>query len=281
MKKIFKKIVIRSIGTELQVLYKLKPEKTLRKIFKLFCTPQKGKFKELSVFLTQAKGAKFNISGESVQTYHWEGPAKHILLVHGWQSNSSRWEGLIGKLQQKNHAVTAVDLPAHGNSTGKHLDLRLISATVKTCLEKFQPDMIIAHSLSASGIVYENWRNPLSENLKLILLSPPAEMIDLLENFRSILHLPQKIINQLDPLVQENLGVSKSDCSIPKFAENLTQEGLLLHDRQDKIVPLSAAKKLNRAWKKGEFIVTNNSGHSLNDAHCQKTILNFVENQFP
>lgn len=275
-----KQIFIFYLNLKFRLFYKLRPQACLDEIFNLFRSPQKGKFKQTPEFLARAKKKTVQSGALDIQTYQWDGRHQHILLLHGWQSNSSRWKGLVDALSKQGYKITAVDLPAHGNSEGKRLDLPLISQLLSVCMQQFSPDMIIAHSLAASGVVYKNWVCPFPENLRLILLAPPGHMLDLLENFRSILRLPQKIIDQLNPLVRENTGVSIEDCSIPEFGKSLSQKGYILQAENDKIVPVSAAKKLNNHWDKGNLVLSKTSGHSLNDAYSQKTILTFVENLF-
>ena len=46
-----------------------------------------------------------------------DGPA--VLLVHGWEDDSSLWSPLVDALVARGRSVVAIDLPAHGESTGE------------------------------------------------------------------------------------------------------------------------------------------------------------------
>ena len=84
--KTINKYLPKIIGVRLNTLHLVKPQKAVKKAFYLFCTPRRGRVKpEQEEFLTQAK-AKTVIAEEiQLQTYHWKGSGKTILLVHGWK----------------------------------------------------------------------------------------------------------------------------------------------------------------------------------------------------
>jgi pimeloyl-ACP methyl ester carboxylesterase len=44
-------------------------------------------------------------------------------LVHGWESNASRWENLLPYLKKSGSTIIAIDGPAHGLSSGKEFSI--------------------------------------------------------------------------------------------------------------------------------------------------------------
>jgi pimeloyl-ACP methyl ester carboxylesterase len=44
-------------------------------------------------------------------------------LVHGWESNASRWGNLLPYLKKSGSTIIAIDGPAHGLSSGKEFSI--------------------------------------------------------------------------------------------------------------------------------------------------------------
>src|SRR4051812_35861522 len=118
MKKIQFYILTKSIGLYLNCLSFFNAEKAKSKSYDLFSQPRKGKLKKEAMpkTLMYAHKETFEYNGESFQTYIWNGDKDIILLIHGWESNASRWKKLLGHLQPLEHTIIAIDGPAHGLS---------------------------------------------------------------------------------------------------------------------------------------------------------------------
>ncbi len=71
------------------------------------------------------------------------GNENKILLVHGWESNASRWELMIPELRKSGSTVIALDGPAQGLSSGTEFNIPQYARYVDTLIQKFQPQYII------------------------------------------------------------------------------------------------------------------------------------------
>src|SRR6516165_7564057 len=69
---------------------------------------------------TQAPDAveHFRAGRHRVASYIWQGGGPTVVLVHGWNGTSADLRSFIGPLRDTGRRVVAIDLPAHGRSSG-------------------------------------------------------------------------------------------------------------------------------------------------------------------
>ena len=104
MQKILNYILAKSIGLYINFLSYIVPDKALVLAYGYFSEPRDGKLipEKLPQILKEATLEIINHNNHYFQTYTWQGNDHKILLVHGWESNASRWEKLLRFLKKKN-----------------------------------------------------------------------------------------------------------------------------------------------------------------------------------
>lgn len=79
---------------------------------------------------------------------------KTYLLVHGAWHGAWCWDKVIPLLQARGHKAIAVDLPRHGQDTGRTSDISLedyVNKVVRTANDQQGPVLLVGHSMA--GIV--------------------------------------------------------------------------------------------------------------------------------
>ncbi|MGB8817424.1 MAG: alpha/beta hydrolase [Rhizobiaceae bacterium] len=90
---------------------------------------------------------------------HWfaaRSPLKgRALVIHGWHSRTDLMAPMIKRLTQEGWAVAAVDLPGHGQSSGRSLNVKLGVEALAIIDESFGPfELAVGHSFG--GVVAVN-----------------------------------------------------------------------------------------------------------------------------
>ncbi len=278
MKEKFKKYLPFLIGKYIHFLFFFFPKKAVHKAYVLFCTPQKGGIlPEQEDFLEDAEDEIIRIEDIEIQTYRWESLGETILLVHGWESNTHRWKGLIQKLHKKGYNIIAFDAPAHGNSSGKILNVPLYTKCLQKIVELYRPNHIMGHSVGGMTTIFHQYTYPNSEIDKLIVLAPPGELARIMKGYQEILKLSPKFMKALDQYFKMKHGYFFKEFSVAKFAKKLTHKGLLIHDKNDDIAPYSEAVAISKTWNGVEFVTTENYGHSLFFEEVDNMIIDFLK----
>ena len=278
MKKTINKYLPKVIGIRLNTLHLVKPQKAVKKAFYLFCTPRRGKVKpEQEDFLNGAKAKVITAEGIKLQTYHWQGSGKTILLIHGWESNTYRWKVLIEKLQAENYNIYAFDAPAHGYSEGNYIHVPLYTKCVEKIVQAYNPEIVIGHSIGGMTTVFHQHQFPNQNIKKLVLLGPPSELTSIMEDYQQILNLKPRVMKGLENKFYDQLGFKFEEFSIAKFAKEVKQPTLVIHDKYDKVAPVEASKSIQQNLQQSEFIETEGAGHSLNNDYIYSAIIQYLK----
>jgi pimeloyl-ACP methyl ester carboxylesterase len=278
MKKIKYFILTKSIGCYINLLSFFNPKKATQLAYQLFSEPRAGKLQldALPELLQEAVKETLTYQSHEFQTYTWKGNHQIILLVHGWESNASRWEKLLPYLKKTGKTIVALDAPAHGLTSGKEFNVPLYTACIEVAVRKFKPETLIGHSIGGVACIYFQHRFQ-NENLsKIVLLGAPSDMKILISNYLKLLSLNSKMELLLENYFITNFNFKLADFSGKLFAENITIPALIAHDMDDTIVLFEEGKKIASSWKNSTFIATQGLGHSMHDADLYTEIIRFL-----
>lgn len=273
-----KKVLPKLIGAKIKVLFLFAPKKAVNECMRLFTTPRRGEVREYQKsILEQADKAKIEVGGLKLQTYKWGKGPKKVLLVHGWESNSSRWGDLKDRLVREGYTVISLDAPGHGNSEGEHIEIPLYGKAIDQLVAIHKPTYAIGHSLGGTTLLYQYYIKPLKGIEKLVLLAPSSELTNLMKGFQTTLGLNASIMKAMEERIITQYGYSFSDFSMPKLTRHFSIPTLLIHDRLDKVVSYEESVSLDKHWDSVELLLTEGLGHGLKSQKVYDAILNYLK----
>lgn len=269
--------ITKSIGNVLNATSLVSTKYASKKALHLFASPRKGYYtKDQAKIVSSALFEEVKYNEFDIATYRWAGKGKTILLVHGWESNTSRWEFLLKDLGVQDYNIIALDAPAHGRSSGKQFNAVLYSEFIQEVAQKFQPEVIIGHSVGGMASVFSMHNYPLSFVKKLVLLGAPAHFTGVFSRYKSMMGYNRRISNGLDKIVFERFGKPVDYFSSANFAASIVAKGLIVHDKKDKIIPYEDALLYSKNYKNSELITTSGFGHGLKDISLIPKIIEFI-----
>jgi pimeloyl-ACP methyl ester carboxylesterase len=278
MKKALYFLLTKSIGIYINLLSFVFPKKASQLAYAIFSEPRSGKLSKnnLPKILQESKTETFRYEEHQFQTYTWEGNDTVVLLVHGWESNASRWENLLPYLKKSGSTIIAIDGPAHGLSSGKEFSIPKYAEFIHIAVEKFQPKYLIGHSMGGKTCLYYQsvYQNDKIE--KIVVLGSPSDFKIILQNYIALLSLNYKISKTLEDHYSEHFKIKLEHFSGQLFASKLNVKGLVAHDIDDTVVLFEEAKKIAGNWKDVQFIETSGLGHSLHDDDLYKKVCEFL-----
>lgn len=269
--------VIKSIGKALNATSLISSKYATKKAIHLFATPRKGRYTEdQKKVIASALFEELTYDGMDIATYRWHGKGKTILLLHGWESNVSRWNYILEDLKAEGYNIIALDGPAHGRSGGKLFNAVLYSEYINVVAKKFQPEVIIGHSVGGMASVFFMHNYGLASVKKLVLLGAPAHFSGVFARYKSMMGYNRRISKGIDNLVLERYGKPVDYFSAANFTESIKAKGLIIHDKMDRIIPFEDALLLAKRYKNANLIKTEGFGHSLKDASLTPKIIGFI-----
>jgi pimeloyl-ACP methyl ester carboxylesterase len=207
-------------------------------------------------------GVEHFVAGRGrVASYVWAGGGPTVVLVHGWNGTSGDLSAFIGPLRDTGRRVVAIDLPAHGRSSGRFSDLPGAVDAVEAVLRR-EPNVeaVIAHSFGVPATVLAAGRGaPLP---RAVLISGPTAVEPYLQRFAQVLGISAATRAALQRRLRALLERSRlSSVDLTGVAPRLETRGLIVHDRSDREVPFLSAQGLHRAWAGSELMATEGLGH--------------------
>lgn len=271
-------ITLKSVGQYINFLSYVNPQKAAQISYALFSQPREGRLTKESLpqILQDTQTETFHHEEHHFQTYVWKGNETKILLVHGWESNASRWQKTLPHLQKSGSTIIAIDAPAHGQSSGKEFNIPLYAEFINKAVEKYKPTIIIGHSIGGAACVYHQYLFPGTSIQKMVILGAPSDLQTLINNYISMLSLNEKMAPLLENRFVDRFNFKLEDFSGKKFASNFTVKGLIAHDTDDSVVAFEEGKKIASTWKNSQFIATNGLGHGMHDDELYQKVVDFL-----
>lgn len=278
MKKVAYLALAKTIGIYLTILSFVFPKKAIKEAYSLFSKPRNGKLtkEKLPKILNEAVLETFELQSVNIQTYVWKGDETVILLVHGWESNSSRWARIIPELKKTGHTIVAIDAPGHGLSGETFFSVPKYVEFIAIAVKKFQPKFLIGHSMGGKACLYYQHVHQNLTLKKIVLLGAPCDFSIIFDNFISLLSLNSIVSKGLKMHFINLFKLEIEQFSGRIFASNISTKGLIIHDIDDKVVLFDEGKKLAKHWKTANLIETEGLGHSLHGTEINQKITQFI-----
>jgi pimeloyl-ACP methyl ester carboxylesterase len=278
MSKITYFIVTKSIGLYINLVGFLFPKRATKLAYQFFSEPREGKIskEKMPAVLQNVTTETFEYDGNNFQVYIWEGNENIILLVHGWESNASRWANILPYLKKSGSTVIAIDAPAHGLSGGKEFSIPQYAEFIHKTVQMYRPQYLIGHSIGGKTCLYYQYLYPNDAIKKMVILGAPSDFKILLSNYISILSLNSKIAKDLEEKYSRRYKQKLEDFSARKFASTIKVQGLIAHDVDDDVVSINEGKKIAEAWANARFLQTKGLGHSMHDDNLYQNIYQFL-----
>lgn len=267
--KISQRLIFSYYRSKVNLIALLSPKKAAKAAFKIFCTPytRRKKYVAPPIFV-KAEKLSFKIFEFKIHCFRWKpeiSSGHKILICHGFDSLSYRFEMYITLLLQEGFEVLAFDAPAHGLSSGTQITLPLYCDTVLEMHKRFGPiDGIIAHSLGGlgAGLALEKIED--HKNKRFVLIAPATESWRAIHTFFNHIKVSNSVKEEFEKLIVGLAGYPSSWYSVSRIMEQITTPTLWVHDKEDTITPFDDMKHmLEKNLPHIEFEITQGLGHSV------------------
>ena len=278
MKKAFYFLLTKSIGFYINLMSFVFPEKAAQLAHGYFSEPRKGKLTKdkLPKTLQGAQLKTIQYNEDTIQTYIWKGNETVILLIHGWESNSSRWKKMLPYLKKSGSTIIAIDGPAQGLSSGKEFTVTKYAEFMDVVVKKYQPHHILGHSLGVKASLYYQYKYQNPGIQKMVILGAPSDFNIIFNNFIKLLGLNNKVEKALEKKYTALLNHDLDLFSAREFASKIEVKGFLAHDIDDIVVLFKEGKKIAGTWKNVHFMETKGLGHKLQDEDLYQKVCAFL-----
>jgi pimeloyl-ACP methyl ester carboxylesterase len=259
----------------------LAPRLTGRAAFELFSrTPPAHKLsdrerealKKSAAVMQEGRRHDLKVAGRCVAGYDFaprDGRrygAPTALVLHGWGSRAAHMTGVIESLTDVGFRVVALDLPGHGNSAGRRLNMASAVRAVHEADQWFGPfAAVVGHSfggaIAANAIVGSIEGVPRVRAERLVMVSAPNSMPAIFRDFGRFLNLGTRTQTALAARVLQLAGHPLDDFVVARQLAEHPVPALVIHAPDDKEVSAKEAEALAGAGEHVRLVWTPGLGH--------------------
>lgn len=264
-----------------KILEATSPKLAAKFAMKLFVTPVKFKLpkREIEMY-RESRQEFFKVAGlnRQIKVYHYGNSDKKVLLVHGWSGRGTQLYSIAEKLVKNGYSTISFDAPAHGKSDGKTSDMTEFIACILELEKKYGPfEYAIGHSLGAMALL-----NAVKRALKInkaVTIGSGDIINDIMVDFTGKLGMNVATTNKMIKIFEKKFGTTINSYSAYIAAKHVSIPVLVIHDKDDADVPVTAAHHISKHLSNGQLMITEGLGHRkiLGDNKVIKTIIQFLE----
>ncbi len=242
-------------------------------------------------------GERFTVVSEGVRLAAWSfGQGPTVLLVHGWNGRGGQLGGYIEPFVKRGFRVVTFDSPGHGESDGHQSSLvefaNAVDAMLTATGSPFVPaHAVIAHSMGGAAVTYamsRHRRMPVTEHERALrddlpvrrfaFIAPPIDVRDFVNVFTRMAGLNSRTHQAISRGIESRFAMRLEDLYAPTLAGELNAPLLVVHDQDDREVPLSCGRLLAESWPGAQLEVTHGLGHQriLHDDDVIKRVVSFL-----
>ncbi len=209
----------------------------------------------------------------------WGETGRSVLLLHGWEGHTGRMIPLIAPLLQAGYRVFTLDAPGHGLSPTAKTHLLDVGHAIQDMMEQHgEFYAVIAHSFGAAAMAIMLGQTPQLMPEKLVLLSPMRDLQQHFDIFANIAQLSPQGKERVKHLLEARIGLPFEMVSAIEAVRTFKTPGLVIHDRDDTLIPYEVGAMIAQNWRGARFISTNKLGHrqGLNNEDVLNAMLDYL-----
>jgi pimeloyl-ACP methyl ester carboxylesterase len=228
-------------------------------------------------WLAGAKPVAFESRGKTLAGWTWglEGPT--VLLAHGWEGRGSQMGAFAAPLVEAGYRVVAFDAPGHGRSPGRRSSLVEMADAIRDADDRFGPThAVVGHSAGAAAAAIALSRGVRAS--RIVFIAPPVDLGSHLKVVARWLGLPDEVARRTRERIERRFRVRWESLELVPIARTMTAPLLLVHDAEDREVPIDGALELERAWPGARLEKTSGLGHRrvLRDPNVVESTVRFL-----
>jgi len=220
---------------------------------------------------------RVRVDGEEIATYSWGESGPAVLLLHGWGGAAAQMAPLAWALAADGRRVVAIDLPAHGQSTGAHTSLPEVAHVIGELATQLGPfGAVVGHSFGAVAAMVVA-RKLGTE--RVVTIGGPASLGFVVDSFAVAIGLEGEAQRRFHQRLERRFGPELWHQFSPReLATHIEAPALIVHDQDDSAVPVEQSQALAAVWPGARLFTTTGLGHYrvLRSPEVHRTVCRFL-----
>jgi pimeloyl-ACP methyl ester carboxylesterase len=226
----------------------------------LFCHPRRTASSRREVdLLNQGHAFRIRARGHDLAAWSWgDGPT--VLLHHGWGGSAAHMVRFVRPLVDAGFSVVAYDAPAHGASSGRITAAPEMARVISAVAARLGGlHAVVGHSIGGAATLLAV-RGGLSLE-RAVLLAPPSDLRGFVDVFGEHLDLDPAVRDGMARRAASWFGIDWPQMDVEHWAGGMRPPLLVVHDRDDDVVPWAHGMRVRDAWERAEMLTTSGLRH--------------------
>ncbi len=253
----------------------------VRFLAKIFETPPKYRTPQREIMMQESSKNEIHYIPsiqKDIMVYTYGYSKKKVLLLHGWSGRGTQMHHIADKMLENKMMVIAFDAPAHGLSSGKSTNMLEYIETIKFINKKYGPfEAAIGHSWG--GMTLLNFAARDSELKKIVIIGADDKIPEVIKSFVKKFELKPILVKKIIKYYNKKIKFDINNFSSSEAAKKIKIPTFVIHDSQDKFVPVSSAYIIRQNLQDGLLLITNGLGHHkvFKDKTVIQKIIDFIQ----
>lgn len=188
------------------------------------------------------------------------GVGPRVVLVHGWNSRGAHLLGFAHALVAAGFSATLFDLPGHGDSGGHACSVVHAGRALRAVMAEIgRVHAVVGHSMGSAAALLA-----FAHGLEVrgsVHLAGPSSLTPMVKGLARAHGLGPGDAAAFAGWVEGFIGTRMAHVDLDRLQHGLRHPGLIVHDPEDRTVPVSASEALHAAWAGSAFERVKGLGH--------------------
>ena len=198
---------------------------------------------------------------EGLKLARWTlGQGPRVVLVHGWNGRGAQLLGFAHALVEAGFSVTLFDLPGHGDSAGHAASVVHAGRALRTLTTALgEVHAVVGHSMGSAAALLA-----FAHGLQVkrsVHLAGPSSLTPMVKGLARVHGLGPSDAAAFAGWVEGFIGTRMGCVDLERLQHGLRHPGLIVHDPEDRTVPIAASEALHAAWAGSRFERVAGLGH--------------------
>jgi pimeloyl-ACP methyl ester carboxylesterase len=270
-------LFVRLMRASLRLQVRFAPRRAEARAARLFCTPLRSRSgREPRLPDRVAERRVRRVGAYDVVSWTW-GAGPEVLLVHGWDGRASQLETIATRLLAEGYKVTAIELPAHGATSGRTATVVDFAKAIRAVAEERSGvHAVVAHSLGGMAAAIALIDRPFAA--KAVLLAPARDPKFFVRHAAAFMGIPEDRVFGMCREIEARAGRTLDELDLRRQAGAIDLPLLVLHDEGDQDVPIEHGEAVSKVSTRGVFEWLSGLGHRrlLRDPAVVERIVAFL-----
>ena len=147
-------------------------------------------------------------------------------------------------------------------------------------IKKLKPQKLVSHSFGGVATTFALASHTDIAIQRYALLTTPDKFRQRIDDVSMRVGITEKVKNKLISKLEKELDLKVDTLNVSDAVKKINvHKGLIIHDRHDKVIPISQSQNVAANWEAGEIIPIEGTGHFriLRTAEVLDKVVDFLK----